>query len=348
MHLHLPYSAGLPIGTLAGCFENTTATYKFYWFLSILQAVEHGQTTIPKRVLFARMLAHAWYTVNYFHVSFGNFDLMSRTIKALQQSEGIPINAKQEDIVAQLCRSQKPETINALNHFDANVPHRFLSKWFPQASEKDVYAQSQLWTASCLYALDKKEIRLHPAWLDYLQKNAAFLKSFCYWHLALFLQQRNPNVPDIPNKLIKPAVRGDLKKFKTAYWDIVLTEIPDLRCIYSDKPLHIGHYVVEHFIPHAFMPQDLIWNLIPADKQVNNQKSNKLPPLDRYFDAFYALQKIGFDTIKRLSTTHRLLDDYAFMFPNDVWEKTRFRNTLQPLVSIAANNGFQMMEIEKY
>lgn len=74
--MHLPYSPQLPISTLAACFNKTTTTYKFYWFLALLQAVEEGKVEVSKRELFAGMVAHAWYTVNYFHLSFGKWDLI--------------------------------------------------------------------------------------------------------------------------------------------------------------------------------------------------------------------------------------------------------------------------------
>jgi len=74
----IPHSDKLPVHLLASCFNNTTATYKFYWFLSILHAVERGETRISKRMLFAGMVANAWYTVNYF--SNGAFSLQKKNI----------------------------------------------------------------------------------------------------------------------------------------------------------------------------------------------------------------------------------------------------------------------------
>jgi hypothetical protein len=66
----LPDQPNLPIHLLAACFNNTSATYKFYWFLAILGRVEQGETRINKHHLFTEMIAHSWFTVNYFHVSF--------------------------------------------------------------------------------------------------------------------------------------------------------------------------------------------------------------------------------------------------------------------------------------
>jgi len=59
MH-QLPNDKNLPIEKLAACFNSTSATYKFYWLLSIVDAlearIESQSTMIPKKELFAGML----------------------------------------------------------------------------------------------------------------------------------------------------------------------------------------------------------------------------------------------------------------------------------------------------
>ena len=47
--MRLPSSEGLSVNLLAACFNNTSATYKYYWFLSILQSVEIGKTKNSKK-----------------------------------------------------------------------------------------------------------------------------------------------------------------------------------------------------------------------------------------------------------------------------------------------------------
>lgn len=67
--MNLPCSNNLDICKLAAVFNNTSATYKFYWLLAIVESAELGKTTITKQELFARMVTNAWYTVHYFRVS---------------------------------------------------------------------------------------------------------------------------------------------------------------------------------------------------------------------------------------------------------------------------------------
>ena len=98
--MQLPKSNGLPVNLLAACFNNTSATYKYYWLLSILQAVEEGNLKVSKRDLFARMISNAWFTVNYFHVSFGKQDLIQQAIEAIKSRLALEAIVKAEKIEA--------------------------------------------------------------------------------------------------------------------------------------------------------------------------------------------------------------------------------------------------------
>jgi 5-methylcytosine-specific restriction endonuclease McrA len=92
----------------------------------------------------------------------------------------------------------------------------------------------------------------------------------------LYLQKHNPNVPDIPNKLIKPPRRNSLLN-QRRFWNRVFDHTGPLECIYTQKKLIDGNFAVEHFVPYAFVSHDLIWNLIPADPSFNSRKNDRLP-----------------------------------------------------------------------
>lgn len=340
----LPSSEYLPIGNLAACFNNTTATYKFYWLLSILDQVERGKTLISKKELFAGMVSHAWYTVNYFHVSFGKSDLLGEHIIQLKDIEQIPITASRVEISEQLAASSNPITQGLLFHFDRNVPHRFLSPWFPGAEKNEVYFRSNDPKELSIYALENDFISVNLLWANYLIANAALIRDFCYWRLALYLQAKNPNVPDIPNKLIKPAQRNSLTK-QRKYWDQVISDVGPINCIYTNELLKPGNYAVEHFIPYSFVSHDLIWNLIPANPSFNSVKSDKLPQLEIYFAPFFDLQKRALGLMQEKEPRNPLLDDYLSIFPDLDASITRekYYEHLQPLITIAANNGFEYM-----
>jgi hypothetical protein len=49
-----------------------------------------------------------------------------------------------------------------------------------------------------------------------------------------------------------------------------------IRCIWSDKSLKQS-YDIDHSLPFARWPNNDLWNLLPTDSTVNNQKSDRLP-----------------------------------------------------------------------
>lgn len=347
----LPPDRILPTEKLAACFNNTSATYKFYWFLSILYFVEKGRSLISKKEMFACMISKAWYTVNYFHISFGAQDQLQRAIQNISRIEGIPVDAGQEVILRRIMGSSSLATISELKYFDANVPHWFLSPWFPGLSKDAIYRESNRLLNHTPYSLEKDFISINIFWADYLKKNVAVIRDFCFWNLSLYLQKRNPSVPDIPNKLIKPAKRSSLLKQRTRFWDIVFEKQKTIRCIYTGKPLVKSNYAVEHFIPYNFVSHNLIWNLIPSDLTFNSIKSDKLPPPELFFDPFFNLQASAIATVYESNPENKFLEEYAFMIPelsnsNTLYLKERFRETVLPLITIAHNNGFEYLKID--
>ena len=346
---HLPQNKHLPIPKLVACFNNTSATYKFYWLLSIIQEVELNRYLIPKRDLFAAMIANAWYTINYFHISFGKQDKFQKRIENIREIESISIDAGKQEILNILKTSENKDTLAELKHFNNQVPHWFLSPWFPGDTRSEIYRHSQKFKNLCPYSLQEDFISINILWANYFIENAALIKDFCYWNLALYLQDKNPNVPDIPNKLIKPALRNNLTKQRRSFWDVVISELGSVECIYKKRPLTIGDYAIEHFIPYSFVSHDLIWNLIPADKSFNSAKRDKLPSMERYFIPFFNLQKKAVKVIREKQPRNKFLEDYLSIFPifddPDIdFTPAKLKERIQPLIIIAANNGFEYMK----
>ena len=354
--MELPSSDHLPVRKLAATFANTSATYKFYWLLSIIDAVENDLSVIPKRELFAKMISGAWYTVNYFHISFGKQDVIQNAVQEILAIEKLPLNIQRQDLEKILMTSENQKTVSLLNHFNKNVPHWFLSPWFRKiACETDgvykrrIYNQSGRFSNRVLYALHKDHIEINPLWKAYLQINARILKDFCFWNLALFLQTRNPSVPDIPGKLFRPPFRGTLQNQRKNYWDLIFRELGSIECIFTNSTLKIDNYALDHFIPYAFVSHDLIWNLVPIDVNFNASKSDKLPSMESHFDKFYDLQKLAFDIIRYNDPQNKLLGDYLSIFP-DISSSSgfgydRYKESIQPLITIARNNGFESLSL---
>ena len=348
---NLPHDKHLPVQHLVSCFNNTSATYKFYWLLAIIQAVEAGSTLITKKELFSRMVSSAWYTVNYYHISFGKQDKLQRAIENIKSFEGLTVDLSQDKILKHLISSSDKRTKSELNYFNKQVPHWFLSPWFPGANQAEIYKYSRDFNKKCPYALHDEFIQINLSWINYFIENAALIKDFCYWNLVMYLQSKNPNVPDIPNKIIKLATRNSLTSQRKNFWDIVIKEEGFVNCIYTGNILSIENYALEHFVPYSFVSHDLVWNLIPADKSFNSSKSDKLPKMEIYFTPFYNLQKTAIKIIKEKQPRNKFLEEYLTIFseidqieslPTEI-TLAKYKDKIQPLITIANNNGFSFM-----
>jgi hypothetical protein len=93
-----------------------------------------------------------------------------------------------------------------------------------------------------------------------------------------------------------------LEKART-FWNTVLAQQP-LRCIYSGEPIR-GDYDLDHFLPWSFVTHDLIWNLTPAPAAINLAKSDAVPSLNRYLDAFVDQHYVAMPVLQTALTSLR-------------------------------------------
>lgn len=352
--MQIPQSQILTTRHLNRVFDKTVATYKFYWFLGILDLfVKQGKTKMNVWEIMISMVANAWYPVNYFRLSFGKSESLYEAILALQRENNIPINIGIKDLIILLqALTQRPEIRKQLNFLQLNVPFRFLRPWIDTSDDREMIKRSQTFENGCLYKLEKENgtlwIELNPIWLTYLKENYDILSSFAYWGLTNFLQVRNPNVPNIPNKLIKKEERNSLSA-QRKFWNTAINAGLEVRCLYTNKLLVEREYDLDHFIPWSFVSHDLLWNLMPADSSINSSKSNKLPDLNLYLpklaEAHQAALRINLEKGKQ----DKLLEDYLSLgfTPQEIVQMNQerlldcFSQTFTPMNQIALNMGFE-------
>lgn len=352
--MQIPQSQILTTRHLNRVFDKTVATYKYYWFLGILDLyVKQGKTRMNIWEIMISMVANAWYPVNYFRLSFGKSESLYEAILTLQRENNIPINIGVRDLTDMLyLLVQRPEIRKQLNFLQLNVPFRFLRPWIDTSDDREMVRRSQTFENGCLYKLVKEDgtlwVELNPSWLVYLQENYDILSSFAYWGLINFLQVRNPNVPNIPNKLIKKEERNSLSA-QRKFWNIAINGGLEVRCLYTNKLLVEREYDLDHFIPWSFVSHDLLWNLMPADSSINSSKSNKLPDLNLYLpklaEAHQAALRINLEKGKQ----DKLLEDYLSLgfTPQEIVQMNQerlldcFSQTFTPMNQIALNMGFE-------
>lgn len=352
--MNVPKHNGLTTKCLGNVFTNTTATYKYFWFLSILQI--HAKTDDLKINIWdilIRMVANAWYPVHYSRLFFGKSDSLSQIVIDLQQSIGIPIDAAMETVCETLSEKISDTQIKKkLRILTQQVPYRFLHPWIDTPKNKEMIPRSQIFENECLYSIHKEEtefyIIINPAWSTYLHNHYAILVDFAYWNLTQFLQVKNPNVPAISNKLIKPVKRDSLSN-QHHFWDKIIELGGSIHCIYTNKELHPAKYALDHFIPWSFVSHNLLWNLIPADNSINSSKGDKLPDLSFYLPKLVRLQCHSIQVCINANKNFKILEDYLSLGftiqelanMSDERFMDLFERTFKPINQIALNMGFE-------
>jgi hypothetical protein len=307
--------------------------------------------------LIIEMICEVWYPINYFKLSFGKQDKFENSIKEVIKVLGCQKDLSKDELKQLLHANKNEPTIKMLiNDLCRYVPYRFVTPWFVNElkgeldSKKNnlIQSLSKLDNYRCLYKFKSSiEIEINPIWKDYLFKNCNILKGYTLWHLVNYLQNNNPNVPNISDKLFAPQIR--ILKNAKKFWEVYLRKKKKIRCIYSSELVSIDNFSIDHFIPWSFVAHDQLWNLLPVTKSVNSSKGDKLPG-ENYFEKFYELQ---FDAIHVVFENGALkensLEDYSILFKDTISNileldlftfKKGIDNNIKPMIQIATNMGF--------
>mgnify|MGYP000374448058 CR=1 FL=1 len=362
----LPSFKGLPIAPLEGAFNNVTNSYKFYWFLAILEQAKSTSTGILSiNELLAQMVASVWYPVHYYRLSFGKQDRLGLVVNHLKNVDrSLDASSKPGVIFESALRqiwsqSRLGRDIKSLGNY---VPHRFLRPFFdtqlrgrPDSMvngliEKLAEAAFPDELSPCLYRFVSEptdSIELHPLWLEYLRQHVKILAGFTLWHLTRYLQRNNPNVPNVSGKLFRPEQR-DLRAAR-AFWNLAIERLGEVRCIYSKVLVSREEFSLDHFLPWSFVCHDLLWNIVPTAQWINSAKGDQVPDLTEYFEPFSELQYTALQAVVQTRNL-KILEDYITLLKGGADRQLHklsyheFRqslfDTIAPQVQIARNMGF--------
>lgn len=369
MNQELPLSEQVNVTVLSQTFNNITNSYKYLYFLSILDIIKRRNfdtlSPISFREIIVEMLANAWYPHNYFKLSFGKQDQIANKLDALELEITEPI-LKFRDTDKKLLRTainnqNIDDIVISMNRY---VSYRFIRPFFAQETRKlkdyDVnqtiinLANNQFDSKKPLYCFNAEDQRnctaiiLHPDWIQYLEENYTIVRGWASWEWLNYMQQRNPSTPNVVNKLFMPQERDSLNN-QTKYWKTIL-EHREIECIYSKIKLDKKEISLDHYLPWSFVAHDQLWNLIPTTKSVNSSKSNNLPS-EKYFRDFVKLQHLGL-TIYKQNVSQKIWSKDIESFVADLKVNqaddllnleiliNAYTTTLQPLISLATMQGF--------
>lgn len=81
----------------------------------------------------------------------------------------------------------------------------------------------------------------------------------------------------VVNEILKtPVTQREVDQSKKMYAEIIKNE-GQVYCVWTGKP--ISKYDVDHLIPFSIWKNNDLWNLLPAQAKINNQKRNKIPSI---------------------------------------------------------------------
>ncbi|MCW6038904.1 hypothetical protein K4A83_21975 [Spirulina subsalsa FACHB-351] len=368
--LQLPESREVNVAALSQIFNNTTNSYKYLFFLSLLDILKREKFQVSLSLTFENivieMLANAWYPHNYFKLSFGTQDQIANKLDSLQIQVTEPILKFTDSEKSSLRQSIKNNNLDSIiADFKKNVPFRLIRPFLeeqlrefdvnyevvketPRIADQYFYTDKPLYRFNATNFKDSNEILLHPDWVQYLQENYVIVRGWASWEWLNYMQKRNPNIPNVVNKLFMPQKRDSLTK-PTKYWKTVLSH-QDLNCIYSTVRLDPKQISLDHYLPWSFVAHDQLWNLIPTTQSVNSSKSNNLPS-SQYFSNFVKLQHIGLTVSNQnISRQKWLKETESFVAELKVNQADNlldfdilfnaYESTVNPLISLAKNQGF--------
>lgn len=373
----LPRSEEVNVAALARLFSNSTNSYKYIFFISLLDILKRRNFDATEAISFqdliVEMLANAWYPHTYFKLSFGSQDRIARNLDALDLEIEEPI-LKFTDTDKKLLRAaiERQNIDAAIKKLQRYVPFRLIVPFFenelqdvenkhrgntldtlvPKVAEVHFGDRKPLYRFNSDKYSSCNAIILHPSWVSYLEKHYSIVRGWVSWEWLNYMQRRNPNTPGIIQKLFAPNRRESLTK-QSAYWRIVL-ENSDFYCIYSGQKIEIDNFSLDHYLPWSFVAHDQLWNLVPTTPEINSSKSNDLPPTV-FFEKFVAAQNLGLRIChekmagaKWNKTVESYIEDLRIQSQDDLLDLDRLRNAydgvIHPLISLASNQGFKLWQ----
>lgn len=317
LHLMPVYENNLDTTRLAQLFNNTSQGYKFYWFEAVLKLIIKEERDFTFREIIEEMICEAWHTVVFYHLRLGptvndnaeNFlEHAIKKLSNLDRSLALP-GATKEKIKEAIKRYER-EISRDMSHLADYVPYKLLYPFFEADNlreglsyiKKDQHARliaymSGLSTETkLLYVIIdgislEKKIRVNQYWRKLLVKNYDVIHDWIQFNKAQYLQDRNPGVPGIVNKLCFE--EENIRRLNQAreLWKatVSITGNP-IREIYTGSVIPFDKLSIDHFVPRSFVSNDELWNLIPMNRGMNSSKNNRLPSWEDFFEPFAQYQ----------------------------------------------------------
>lgn len=347
--------------SLAGVFNKRTNSYKFLFFLSLLDCVKNSQS---KKISFTEittgMLYWAWYPYSYYRLSFGKQDQVTKILDQLKEEDVDLKNAKEKIMNFVKNNSHVEKTLMEY------VPFRFLTPFIKEIEgandgQKNKLIQEiskkHIHEALVPYTLEENSLILNDHWFYYLKSHFHFLQEWTSWHWGEYMQSKNPSTPAVSKKLHPIINRTAFKREIVSDWTDFLIK-NSFQCIFSGKDLKLDNFHLDHFIPWKFVAHNEPWNLLPIDPSTNSSKSDRIPDIKVYLEPFVQVQlnflSFLYDSVGESNfqkKTEGYLLDLKVRNSKELLEfeklLTGYQSTVEPLSQLALQQGFQLFSTTK-
>lgn len=171
-------------------FDKKATSYKYFWFLSIVQLyMEQLQTSISFRDITIRMMSNAWQYVYKEKGVFGKLDQIPKYVGEIKEFYRLSESLHKSRIEDRIKYYYEKDHLNRLlAPLLNNVPYRFLSPWIPFTSNEDVIAKSNAKDSKCPYSINDDSIVINPIWNDYLMEHHSEIVQFIENELRKYLK----------------------------------------------------------------------------------------------------------------------------------------------------------------
>ena len=356
------YYNSLDIQSFALMLKDPSYCYKFYWLEAIVHLIAEGISETTFDMIIDEMICNAWYSVREFHIHLSGMgsdgsvrDGLERAILKLSELSDLSSNASKVEIKNEI-RKHKKELYNAKEQLTHMVPYRALAGFFANAGDTNVCWNSirRLTAYVEAFSISKtalpytfgtssklsREVRFHPEWIRMIQDNTVSILGWIQYEKVRWLQNNNPEVPGLVYKLAPMDEKMRKLSKVRLLWKGIL-DLHEVRDVFTDKPVQLKKYDIDHFIPWSFVMNDELWNLMPMDSSLNSVKSNRLPKWDPFFQRFSENQYILYQLMHDKPQIHKLYEGCWRDNLHSIWagqELYRPGNSWEEFVGILSKN----------
>ena len=317
------YYNKLDIDGFSKMMNSPTCSYKFYWLEAIVQLISANKKEAAYDEIINKMISNAWYPVLEYHIHLSGIygegiikDNLEKAVLRLQKLSGLTNNASDVEIINKLLEfSEDKELGTYKKDLTKNVPYKALSGFANRGVEKinlessagrmmEYYNKLSQTEILLPYTFNdgkslKRVITFQDDWFQMIRDNTVNILGWIQLEKVRWLQNNNPEVPGLVYKLTSADEK--IRKLENArkLWDAVMEITPII---------DTQEYDLDHFIPHSFVMNDELWNLMPMDSIWNSRKNNKLPKWDLFFSKFADNQFILYEKMHEKPGIHKLYE----------------------------------------